>query len=220
MKEHPILFKGDMVRATLEDRKTETRRIVKPQPTCSVRLIEHRSRLAIVPNVLGKNGIWDDYKPWYCPYGQVGDRLWVRETFCDECGKKVCYRENMIRCERPPHFPNNCHPWKPSIHMFHKYSRITLEITEIRVERVQDMTNDDCIAEGIHQYFVDCNEDGYWDVPAYWYNPDGKIIKNVQADSPIEAFSNLWDSINAKRGYPWDSNPWVWVIKFKVIFHD
>lgn len=181
MTERPILFNGDMVRAILEDRKTQTRRMLKGIP-------------CIVNGEVGN----------VCPLGQVGDRLWVRETFVqgwtdengdgepdqyDEDGNenpmKTFYRaDGHIYWEVDGEWCNT--PWKPSIHMPRWASRITLEITNVRVELLQDISTSDCIAEGIK------------------YSPDV---------NPSQEFQELWDSIYKN----WDLNPWVWVIEFKRI---
>jgi hypothetical protein len=158
-----------------------------------------------------------------CPYGQVGDRLWVRETFrifnsLNECS---CYDDCACSSHngKPMYRADNNDTeskWTPSIHMPRWASRITLEITDIRVERVQDISYADCLAEGMSPvpYLGDSsltNED----------------IRNICVDA---TFKPLWDSINAKPGkmetdqgtidcpgYSWDANPWVWVIEFKVL---
>ncbi len=180
MKEHPILFKGDMVRAILAGRKTETRRIIKPQPD------EH--------------GYWKHREGHMvhncdlhlcCPYGQAGDRLWVRETWTKRADGNIAYKAGPY----PMDVKHDICKWKPSIHMFRKYSRITLEITKISVERVQDITDGSVAKEGID-----------------WSSTQ---IGNKHRSPAIDKFASLWDSINKKRGYPWESNPWVWVIKFK-----
>ena len=163
MKEHPILFSTEMVKAILDGRKTMTRRVIK-----------------------------DPYKyitiPHPSPYGQVGDKLWVRETWTQfPDGESVVYK-----ADGKPYF----NVWKPSIFMPHKFSRITLEITNIRVERLQEINtkrHDEVAKEG-------------------W--PFGYTGLSIEK-APVELFAELWDSINLKRGYSWGSNPWVWVIEFK-----
>jgi hypothetical protein len=170
-KERPILFSGPMVLAILEGRKTMTRRVRKPQP----KLFDTTARM-----VIG------------CPYGQPGDRLYVKETFLpwDASGgvEKYLYRAT----EHGTAYDGS---WKSPLFMPRKASRITLEITGVRVERVQEITWEDAKAEGI-------TYDGFPDSACEFYRQEFKI---------------LWDSINAKRGFGWDVNPWVWVIEFKQI---
>lgn len=192
-KERPILFSGPMVRAILSGAKTQTRRIVKPQPS---------------PHLL--EGEWI-HPP--CPYGRAGDRLWVRESFSidirdplncviytatPEYGK---YRNagEVVRSS----FPDGSLPtrdesrramlskfWKskPSIFMPRWASRITLEITGIRVERLQAITNEDARDEG---------------------------FANGERESESDAFRNLWDVINGEGS--WEANPWVWVVEFRRV---
>lgn len=173
MKERPILFSGEMVRAILDGRKTQTRRVIKPQ---------------------GEPYTIEDVDVLKCPYGIPGDRLWVRETFADlrgmGFGHKWAYRADTPEGSESDRIRIGYGVrWKPSIHMPRWASRITLEITDIRVERVQDITYIDAKAEGVEY------EKGYTD--------------------PREAFATLWNSINAKRDYGWAMNPWVWIIEFK-----
>lgn len=157
---------------------------------------------------LNQDGLWefcDDeernekYHVFKCPYGKPGDLLWIREAwahgelYCDEgpnCGlpSHIYYRQ--IEEENGTFGGVKHWSWRPSIHMPRWASRITLEVTSVRVERVKDITLTDVIHEG--------------------------IAKNA-TPNPVGAFKNLWNSINAKRGYSWDNNPWVWVVEFKVI---
>jgi hypothetical protein len=144
-----------------------------------------------------------------CPYGKSGDRLWVRETFCGcnwkEVGKRYAVMkdgeqvyENGQRYAKsttyaPGAFDNL--KWKPSIFMPRWASRITLEIVNVRVERLQDISDEDCFAEGLT-------------------DPDGKI--GWAPSTAPTRFGELWDSINGEK-HPWKSNPWVWVVEFKRI---
>ena len=183
MKERPILFSGEMVQAILDGRKTQTRRVIKPQP-------------GIAPGI---GPVWkgSDYcKEWIreCPYGIHGDRLWVRETWASFKGG-VYYRaegSNNARIEETV-------GWRPSIFMPKIISRIWLEITDIRVERVQEISPQDVCREGIRPTI-----------------PGGFEIDECDWIG-AQQFKPLWDSINAKRGYGWDMNPWVWVISFRRI---
>ncbi|MCZ6868114.1 MAG: hypothetical protein O7G84_01260 [Gammaproteobacteria bacterium] len=186
--ERPILFNGAMVRALLDGTKTQTRRIVKAPKGFTVGTMTSGGVVEMI-SVKPDGNPWDVIR---CPYGVPGDRLWVRETFRYErcpAGAAVRYRaDNHLRELGEPvrrdTVPNG--RWRPSIHMFRCDSRITLEVTDVRVERVQDITWEDVEAEGTEG-----------------------------ADSA--AFADLWDSINAKRGYGWEANPWVWVVEFNAI---
>jgi len=180
----PILFNSEMVRAILDGRKTQTRRIVKPQPE----------------EIL--QGDWSEL----CPYGKVGDRLWVRETFkyMNLEHTKVGYKASIDETCNDGAFIRLGN-WRPSIHMPKWAARIFLEITNIRVERVQDITSHDCIAEGLPVPMV-CDATEYRDQTHLNLNKSHERIK--------EYFQKLWDSINKKRGYGWEDNPWVWVIEF------
>jgi hypothetical protein len=177
----PILFSGAMVRAILDGRKTQTRRIVKPQPEYAQR----DGRLLRLEEI--NPDLWPTATARLlpsCPYGAPGDRLWVRETWRRAQDGVLYYRA----CTGDDSFDGNA--WKPSIHMPRAYSRITLEITSVRVERVQDIGPGDAYAEGISE---------------------------VYPEHAVFAFRRLWDSINAERGYGWDANPWVWVVDFQRV---
>ena len=201
-KERPIIFSGEMVRAILDGRKTQTRRIVKPQPT-----IENLHRIDVVPKTLGLYYDWSkegNVMSLACPYGKPGDKLWVRETFFYEWpdedppdDMRDC--RIVYRASEPDYITSDMresvssYRWSSSIHMPRWASRITLEITGVRVERLVDITDSDCYAEGITS------------------------LQNDILGEPYYSYKDLWDKLNAKRGYPWDSNPWVWVIEFKRI---
>ena len=200
LKERPVLFSSEMVRALLDGRKTMTRRVVKPQPPQPISTGVGMSwefwpeRNAFVPcGTLA--GMTEEMK-WgiVCPYGQPGDRLWVKETFSTASDDSLqwVYRAN------------GCAPltkWRPSIFMPRVFSRITLEVTGVKVERVQDIRDDDALSEGV--FGNECTE-----LPGPHF---------ADQALPSMCFANLWESINAKRGYGWDKNPWVWAISFKRI---
>jgi hypothetical protein len=182
MKERPILFSGEMVRAILDGRKTQTRRIMKPQPDLSMLHVEEEMQ--------NGQGGWEGLAGDACPHGQPGDRLWVRETFAQvgtpgTLSGYVRYKAD----EKAALGAYGCQKWRPSIFMPRRASRIILEITDVRVERVQGISNADALAEGIN--------------------------RPIDNRYPIDEFRALWDSINAKRGFGWYVNPWVWVIGFK-----
>lgn len=212
MKERPILFSGEMVRAILDGRKTQTRRVVKPQPPnwAWTRVKEYAEIRGLTQQV-GKIEYW--IKP--CPYGQPGDRLWVRETWRAE--ELPVYGEDGIRYRADNHFQiientfeasekwgDAYRPgmkWRSSIFMPRWASRITLEIVSVRVDQVQDISEDDAKAEGITLQF-----------------PTRSVPHRVGGDvwTYPNAYARLWDDINSKSGLGWDANPWVWVVEFRV----
>lgn len=192
--DRPILFNGAMVRAILAGKKTQTRRIIKPQPEMVTdrSVAPWRGDAATLQHLLEQQR-----RP--CPYGKVGDRLWVRETWGynpDHHGMAwhACYRAD------PGHEDDGI-IWKPSIHMPRAACRLKLEITSVRVERLQDISEEDAKAEGA------------------W--PDESVVeqvakhfqRDVTAVHPSLAFRMLWESINGAGS--WDANPWLWVVEFK-----
>ncbi len=228
MKERSILFNSDMVRAILDGRKTQTRRVIKDVPSW----VTSFGKSFFTP--LSPSGPWlqvsgrgnhPEYGPaesfFRFPYGKLGTRLWVRETFNPNWYGKVIYKADFpygfIKDGQNP-------SWKPSIHMFRKASRITLEITGIRIERLKDITEEDAIAEGapripeheppIHGRFR-C---GHFDLESgEVLNPPAYRAEFGEFDPHRFMFCRLWDSINEKRGFGWNTNPWCWVIEFKRI---
>jgi oligoribonuclease NrnB/cAMP/cGMP phosphodiesterase (DHH superfamily) len=203
IEERPILFSGAMVQAILEGRKTQTRRIVKHYGTNLIRRVSGPSRDGtfdfIFPDELdpAKDGIGHLVK---CPYGQPGDRLWVRETWKPHPdpvnNALIIYKTTDGGC-----WPDL--PWRPSIHMPRWASRILLEITGVRVERLQEISEKDAIAEGIERI----NAGDHW----AWRDYSG----NRQALSPVFSYQSLWESINGPGS--WAVNPWVWVLEFRRI---
>ncbi len=187
MKETGFIAYQHEVKAILEGRKTQTRRVIKPQPVFDSADLNGKPYFRW-------RGL--ERSQWalstYCPYGQVGDRLWVRETF---------YTDNYRRSNGLPVLykaDGETRSWKPSIHMPRWASRITLEITGVKVERVRDISEADAVAEGVLVYTP----------PSY---------RMMLVPSPVDTFAELWDSINAKRGYGWDVNLYVWAPTFKVV---
>lgn len=228
MKEKPILFSLEMVRAILDGRKTQTRRVVK-FPFCTYghgltgQLLEHLEMKLVFPMPKGGFVFWDGEVPrefsdsaykdsddgFRCPYGDPLDRLWVRETWrteeLDDSGLDgVRYRADDIfrpientreAAERWGDAHRKGNPWRPSIYMPRWASRITLEIVNVRVERVREISLADIRAEGINAHFP--------------------VRKKDPLPTARSAFARLWDDINAKRGFGWNVNPWVWVIEFQ-----
>lgn len=215
MKERPIIFIAPMVRALLDGRKTMTRRIVKPQPVLERDLLEPDNPNAFLfavktdvgtTQMLGRK----NFTERFCPH-QPSDRMWVKETF-NTCGGKPFYRAS-----------GEMHAdwkWKPSIFMPRWASRITLELTSVRVERVQDITETDAKSEGLVSWksgyprSTGCPPAGYITL---WSTAELKGWTPAGRESPVQAYRSLWDSLNAKRGFRWETNPWVWAISFKVI---
>jgi len=182
MKERPIIFSTDMVKAILAGNKTMTRRVIKKPMALP-------PDNQIIPELLRTA---KDIMATWCPYGQVGDRLWVRETWLDYAGMPVYRADKSI--------PDVYH-WRPSIFMPRWASRITLEITELRAERAQEITPEDCLREGV----LTRNQSAYESFSTDYRSPT-ELLKNFQI---------LWDSFNARRGHGWDKNDWVWPISFR-----
>lgn len=217
MKERPILFSGPMVQAILNGTKTQTRRVVKPQPTqlgfgrnC---IVDAYCKPAPFPLAYYERhgAYWNSSAPLKMPYGKPGERLWVRETWAPgdwmvfgtakEDPETVLYKADKSALHwdgRAMALPLDTYAfnwqavrWRPSIHMPRWASRITLEITAVRVERLQDISRGDCMAEGCP-----------------FPNLAGKT-------DPVAWYRELWESINGPHS--WDDNPWVWVVEFKRV---
>jgi hypothetical protein len=191
MKERPILFSAPMVRAILAGQKTQTRRAAKP--------VRHPD----LGNTYDPGALVLEHEPQHvidraCPYGQPGDRLWVRETWQHansphgpyEPGCTCFYRAG----EKSPE--GKYRTWIPSIHMPRAASRINLEVMHVRVEKLQDISEADAIAEGA--------PGGHGSIPGYPY-----------AATSHEHYRHIWESINGRGS--WEKNPWVWVVEFKRI---
>lgn len=207
--ERPILMNAWSINAIVGGRKTQTRRIITPQPP-SWTWNRHKWEDACINVTLN-----DDRDYWVkCPYGQPGDRLWVRESWrFDIWGArplyKITYRTDdsaaWVSCDRDLAVLRDT-GYKSPIHMPREFSRFLLEIRDIRVERIQDISVQDIVAEGM----LPKNPDDLAVIEAGLSNYD---------DAIIECFVELWDSINAGRDFSfglWESNPWVWVIEFEV----
>lgn len=202
MKERPILFSAEMVRAILDGRKTQTRRVMKPQPPRHEFNRYPSDRLNI--KIGGGQYV-------HCPYGEPGDRLWVREALCMQIGGS----KSDIECGNFTYKADDVKGlWTaengfrvvPSIHMPRFASRVTLEVENVRIERVQEINKEDAKAEGVSNLWR-------WDQARNEKHPE-HFVRGVL--NPFVAnYSVLWDEINAKRGFGWDANPWVWVIEFR-----
>jgi len=210
MKERSILFSSEMVRAILDGRKTQTRRVMKFQPP------SEKHKLARVVDSTASNRrkmidrlhwiTYDDYNVtdsdenyFGYPYGQVGDRLWVRERH-----RLEAFRSAIVRVAYSDGATLECLPtvlpvtiserWRSPIHMPRWASRSTLEVTGVRVERLQEIAEADALAEGMHH---------------------GLEVYPTM----LGIFQRQWEKINGKK-HPWASNPWVWVIEFRTLRDD
>jgi hypothetical protein len=218
MKEYPILFSTPMVQAILEGRKTQTRRVVKNIPDGSQYLKEYPAHNAmdmypfLKPDELQKPDNEKNATVISCPFGKIGDRIWVRETWKPElvdcAGKAASY----YYLADNPDAKSTSIKFKPSIHMPKAAARIWLEITEVKVERLQDISEEDAIDEGIHvKYWGGDKTQPYAYRPTV---PSEELVTDYDR-TPEESFQKLWQSING--GESWEANPWVWVVKFKVL---
>jgi hypothetical protein len=239
VKERPLLMKGPLVCATLADLKRETRRLIKPDWSRCLDLDDEADRAQAIAN---------------CPWGKVGERLWIRETWADvnsDDGPAIAYRADgsvspwRDWCEEPgpdygagpsmnyERYPGEYtmwvtdllrgepgHTWKPSIHMPRWACRIVLEITSVRIERLQDITFDGIREEGIgcpeHDHEHQATGTEFLGIRKLRYT-----ITNGWQCSECPAlraeFARLWDSTTSAAAFKWVSNPWVFVIGYKRV---
>lgn len=198
MEQRPILFSTPMVQAILAGRKTQTRR--------KADMTSRHIRKLFNGEFEGESG-----RIYKCPYGQVGDVLWVRETWqwdwidCDKKEEK-CY---FFKTSTLPNVLASGEKWKPSIHMPKDAARIWLRINNVRVERLNDISEEDAIKEGIEEL----KSNG---IPHYRNYGKQLVAKEFNFFcSPVNSFRSLWESINGENS--WNNNPWVWVIEFEGI---
>lgn len=190
MKERPILFSAPMVRALLDDRKTQTRRILKPQPQAGTeKVLENHAHFFSSWSDIESRRLPD--QGWECPYGDPGDRLWVKESIVRG------YRDDMqmsrYAADGTPTIAE-AWPWQrnhlASIHCPRRLSRILLEVRRVRVERLQDISETDAAAEGVD------------------------LIADL-APTSRDAYRHLWQDLHGPGS--WEANPWIWVVEFKRI---
>ena len=200
MRERPILFSTPMVQAILSGNKDTTRRVMKNQDVC---------RFLEPPYMEQINELYRHILIEKCPYG-TQDRLWVRETWQHKNEDPAAFGYIYKADHTFPQMPASISIWQPSIFMPRTASRITLEIMAVGVERLQDITEEDAHKEGIDMY-----KPSQWDVP-FMAEVRSLQYKNGKDDSlAVAKFAHLWNAINSKK-YPWVSNPWVWVISFRI----
>ena len=230
MKERGMIFNAEMVRALLSGRKTQTRRIMKPQPEPCPRgghwwpSNVFKTMLHVEDEMQNGKGGWGGLVGDACPFGDVGDRIWVRETWADAGASAPDLK--LYRANYPEHVPSiyeNVPPakeirWTPSIHMPRWASRILLEITDVRVERLNAISEEDAIAEGMQGVICPCCKgDSEYSTSQY----DAETLAVVDeipcraCESNRGKFFTLWDSI---YGYGQHCiGEWVWVIEFKRV---
>lgn len=235
MKDRPILFSAPMVRALLDGRKTQTRRVLKPQPerVGNSTILQYRGGLYQPERLPLNSNLFD-----LCPYGKPGDRLWVRETFrltdafdpdspaqvaesCIDAGYKTPWapiqyevdgaKRDWHHVGTPPHDGTSPKAGKTrvSIHMPRWASRILLEIVSVRMEQLHDLSETDAIAEGIEQMPCEVPNTRLWRN----YRPENGWTPRVCI--PQNSFRSLWESINGVES--WADNLWVWVVEFKRV---
>ena len=204
MTDRPILFSAPMVRAILAGTKTQTRRVVKAQPP------DDKQRAAwYEPGVMGWAPPECPSQHWHCvrcPYGQPGDRLWVREAwtthaFLDDVAPRNLTTISINYLADGGDVQTGKH--RPSIHMPRRISRITLEITDVRVERLQDISEGDAQAEGTPCYVCGGPMDGRSEDDCHCFHSKAKTSD----------YRNLWERINGAGS--WEAHPWVWVVEFR-----
>jgi hypothetical protein len=226
MKERPIIFNGPMVRAILSGTKTQTRRVVKLQPTGEWKI----DTPPVLGRITSKHHLKERFGVFVrldietcfplaslipCPYGHPGDRLWVRETWAaphayDHLPPRLIPQDARIHYAASEERGGLL--WSSSIYMPRWASRITLEVIDVRVERLQDISEADAMAEGVRGYPF--RPDEGWPICTGYMvgDDDGKTTLHPKPQDPYRL---LWESINGPGS--WDTDPWVWVIQFKRI---
>lgn len=224
-RERPILFSAPMIRAILAGTKTQTRRVVNPQPPTPEQFPGSSFGMWKRPDadrweITGSVGVARDngFRVWWKPYCNVGDRLWVRENVLFHPANNFLYKIGSGRKHHaadlsPDELKQRKHEgWRcvPSIHMPRWASRIILEVTGVRVERLQDIGELDALAEG-----VECERI----IHGTMMTSDGKEVTGEWADGCArDGYRNLWDSINgADPAKCWKASPWVWVVSFRRV---
>jgi hypothetical protein len=226
MNERPILFSTPMIQAILGGEKTQTRRIIKTKIPIKDNWVFWSATDQVDRSITGKhyfadpkevcNKIGENCTEYFTArYGYAADQLWCRESFVpnyDDDGNPA-YKANWNKtaAELIP-----APKWKPSIHMPRNISRIQLEITDLKVERVQDITEEDAMKEGMR---IDCYKSNNGRAAIPLVRISGKFLPKDYGD-PYKYksyFAALWDELNKKRGYGWETNPFVWIITFRRI---
>jgi hypothetical protein len=215
MKVTPIIMSAPMVRALIDGRKTQTRRIIKPQPADDIRPHTFPN-----PNAQGWiSGVRHEYgrqTAHFCLFGKNGDILWVRENVWLPCEASFGELRNGADTWKPHYYADGLTDydieqykewgWKPtpSIHTRRRVSRLTLELSEVRVERLQDISEEDAVAEGIEAR----------DAGSIGMFRDYSGCDPVYGASPVLSYQSLWESLHGPGS--WEASPWVWALSFRV----
>lgn len=208
VREGPILFSSAMIRALLAGRKTQTRRLYKPRVPAPYEIIDEREDGSLWPFFSDEYG---DYHEVPCPYGDLGDRLWVRETWAVRLDQDHVKPRDLDPKRDAPFFwadPQTCNTGcagaagkrRPGIFLPRWASRLTLGVTAVRVQRLQDISEEDARAEGFDSQPMPAMING--------------VRGTVAIFDPVKWFQTLWDQINGKRA-PWSLNPWVFALTFR-----
>lgn len=223
MKERPILFSGHMVRAILVGQKTQTRRVWELPKWAEWDCIQGgEASGSLIPKDPALRG-WYSVDEVACPYGQIGNRLWVRESFAmhtkgADALQGTKYDSPWYRADSDsygllghdglgPVYAEDLE-WKPSIHMPRTACRIILEITDLRVERLHGITEADAQAEGVERVVIGAGWRRYCD-------PDSEEVGIPPCGDARRSFRSLWKHINGAES--WNANPWVWIVEFKRV---
>lgn len=199
----PILFSTEMVQAILEGRKTVTRRVIKEK------LVDEWCNSVMPRDMFCKRSYEKDCFAARAPY-KVGDILWVRETWapCATIDSFLTntdlfvYRADWLTAAEPPR-------WRPSIHMPKKAARLFLKVAGVKAERLQDITDTQAILEGFEGVVCDHGMRGVYACE--------DCMNTGWLEPPTVDFMHTWEKLNAKRGYGWDTNPWVWIVEFEKL---
>lgn len=230
MKERPVLFYGPMVRALLAGTKMQTRRRMKVQPSDDTSVTVEYFIQTVVDRQGDEQPGPEIFGAWWhcgesgliCPYGAPGDRLWVRENGYERPSRTAKMMREGADTWEPYYYDADGISWqdaedfrawdfkrRPSIHMPHWASRITLEVIEVRVERLQDISEADAIAEGVAQL------PGQHGQAGAWWTGDVECGPRLHGRTARDAFRLLWESISGVSS--WEANPWVWVVGFRAV---
>jgi hypothetical protein len=217
-KERPVIMQTESVRSILSDLKTQTRRVMDLQPGNGNTPVigEPLYKGCVVARWNGESEF--DYYDCHCPKGKPGDRLWVKETWrLDDYNQEPKIENVIYKADMPQQVlaeVGDLIKWKSSMFMPRWASRLLLEITSIRAERLQTISEADAKAEGLtfRKPNFECGYEGFWG------HPDWPHVECLS--SPVKAYEKGWDSINKKRGFGWQQNPFVWAITFRKIMRE